>query len=183
MTILGRRALAFAALSVAAIGCSQPLTASPPAQALRGEAIDPEFTLVNTSPKATWRVEEAIVVQAELAYRGALPELTIGGSGGGLIGFSVRELGGDRRMDAVREADCSFFTISPGQPITSSYRKSGTIDPGEPNEGFYRQFFADPLFHLPAGSWQVEAWAQLNVGPECRGRTVDLRASLLIIVQ
>ena len=85
-------------------------------------------------------------------------------------------------MDAIRDAAGFTYTIGPDQPITTQYQKSGAIDPGEPNEAFYEAFFADPLFHLPAGSWRVEAWTQLFVGG-CDGRRVELRASLLLTVQ
>lgn len=185
MTTHGRLAIASIALAVTVIGCSQSTTSpSREASALRGEARDREFTLVITSPQATWPEGEAIQVQAELSYEGPLPVTTIWSSGGGVIGFSVEEVNGDRKMDAIREASCAPYTIGQGQPITTPYIKSGAINPGEPNEAFYRDFFEDPLFRLPPGSWRITAWASLNTGPDCGGgRAVDLRASLLVLVQ
>ena len=171
-------------LALALVGCSQP-TVSPfiLAAPLRGEASDPEFTLVITSPLAVWPEGEAIEVEAELSYLGDLPTLTIASAAGGVIGFSVIERNGDRRMVAVRDAACVEYSIGPGQPITTQYIKSGAINPGEQNEAFYTEFFADPLFRLPPGSWRVEAWALLYTEPACGGLSVDLRASLLITVQ
>ena len=80
---------------------------------------------------------------------------------------------------------CFDYTIGPDQPIKTPYIKSLGINPGEPNEAFYLNFLDDPLFRLPPGSWHVTAWASLVTGgPElCDGRQVDLRASLLIIVE
>jgi hypothetical protein len=173
------------AISIALAACA-PATASPTGGALplRNEVHDPEFTLVITSPRATWKENEAIQVQAELSYRGALQTTTIYSSGGGVIGFSVEEVNGDRKMDAIRDASCAKYTIGQGQPITTPFAKSGAINPGEPNEAFYREFLADPLFHLPAGRWRVTAWALLYTGPDwCGGREEDLRAALLITVQ
>lgn len=183
MKVCGRGTTALVTAAVVLSGCSQA-AASPSAEALplRGEARDPEFTLVITSPQANWPAEEAIEVQAELTYSGPLQVATIFSAVGGVIGFSVVEVNGERTMDAVRDAACATYTISQGDPITTPYRKSGEINPGEPNEAFYRDFFADPLFRLPAGSWRVTAWAVLSVG-DCGGRKVELQASLLITVR
>lgn len=183
MTTRGLRAILFLALAMTLVGCTQP-TVSPFIQAapLRGEASDGQFTLVIASPHAAWQAGEAIDVQAELSYREALLPATIGSSVGGVIGFSVLEVNGDRRMEAVRDAACAQYAIAPDRPITAPYVTSGAINPGEPNEAFYIEFFADPLFRLPAGTWRVEAWALLYTGPECGGDEVDLRASRLITV-
>lgn len=182
----GGRGSAFIVLALGLIGCSQP-TVSPVVQAapLRGEARDPEFTLAITSPEAVWLADDSIEVQAQLSHIGALPVVTIGSAAGGVIGFSVVEVNGDRRMDAVRDMACFDYTIGPDKPIRTPYIKSGGINPGEANEAFYRNFFDDPLFRLPPGAWHVTAWASLVTGgPElCRGRQVDLHASLLITVQ
>lgn len=173
------------ALAVALMGCSQP-TVSPSIQAapLRAEAMDAEFKLVIASPQAIWPTGDAITVRAELSYLGAQPSATVYGAAGGVIGFSVEEVKGDRRMEAIRDLACKSYTIGQGHPIATPYIKSGAINPGEPNEAFYRDFFADPLFRLPAGAWRVTAWASLITEPRCgEGRQVDLRASLLINVE
>lgn len=184
MKISGRGVNAFVAAAVVLGGCSQA-TALPSIQAapLRGEARDPEFTLVITSPQAAWSVGDAIEVQAELSYDGAMSVVTIGSAIGGVIAFTVVEVNGDRRMDAVRDAACAPYTIGPDHPITTPYLKSGGINPGEPNEAFYRDFFADPAFRLPPGAWRVTAWANLATGPDCGRPVVDLRATLLITVE
>ncbi len=183
MMVRARPAAGLMALAIALIGCAEvSSTPSVAAAPLRGEARDGEFTLVITSPQAAWSIDEAITVQAQLTYGGAVPTLEISSAAGGVIGFSVFELTGNRRMDAIRDAACFPYTIGPDQPIITPYIKSGEINPGDSNEAFYKDFFADPLFHLPAGSWRVEAWAQLYVAG-CDGRRVELRASLLLTVQ
>jgi len=184
MTPFVRHLTAAAVLTITILGCTLS-EASPSVQAasLRGEARDAEFTLVIHSPQAIWSAAEEITVQAELSYTGTSQELAIGGAIGGVIAFSVEEVTGDRRMDAIRDAACARYTIGPDRPITSPYIKSGVFNPGEPNEAFYREFFDDPLFRLPTGTWRVTAWAALAIGPDCGGRQVDLRAPLLITVQ
>lgn len=176
------RRTASVALSVLAIvlaACNAPSqSGSPPAV---GEARDPEFVLVISTPQEVWEAADVIDVQATLSYIGAKAETEVWSSVGGVVAFEVIELSGDRRMDAIRDLACARYLISPGQPVSSAYVKSVGIDPGEPNEDFYRQFFADPLLHLPKGKWRIGAWASFAVG-ECGGRQVDLRASLSITV-
>lgn len=98
--------MALLTLMMLLVGCSES-AAAPTTEALpmRGEARDPDFTLVITSPQATWTEGEAIEVQAELSYSGP-PRATIYSAVGGVIGFTVVEVNGDRRMDAVRDAAC-----------------------------------------------------------------------------
>jgi len=162
-------------------GCAAGPWASPTPSAVTQDA---EFVLAISTPKHEWASNEAIEVQATLSITLTRPEASsvIWGSGGGIIAFEVVELTGTRRMDAVRDASCVRYSVSPSTPIEAPYAKSGTIDPGDPNEAFYRDFFNDPLFHLPAGRWRITAWASLTVG-ECGGRPVDMRASLEITVR
>lgn len=160
------------------------MESSPSAEALRAVALDPEYTLVITSPQATWAAGETIEVGASLNYLGGAPAVTLTGSGSGVIGFSVEEMNGNRRMEAAWHDDCRRYTIGPREPITSPYRKSGAFDAEEPNAPFYEAYFADPLFRLPNGAWKVTAIASFNTSPECGGdRTVLLQASVVISVQ
>ena len=181
MTTRTRSVIGLAALALVLASCMQS-TPSPSAQPpLLAESHDAEYRLVISSSQAVWGEDEAIQIAAQLSYSG--PQREISGSGSGVIGFSVEEVGGSRKMQGIRDAACTSYSISRGQPITTAYQKSGAIDPGEPNEAFYRQFFADPLFHLPSGEWKITAFAQFTTGPGCgEGREVDLRASLVIAV-
>jgi hypothetical protein len=181
----GRHVTACVALALALSGCSQspvsPLAETTP---LRGEASDAEFTLVITSPEGFWPAGEAINVQAELSYRGPLQEMAVAGSGSGVVGFSVDEVGGNRKMEAAWDDVCRHYAIRLGQPTTTPFRKSGGWTAEDPNAGFYQQFFSDPLFRLPPGSWRITAQASFRTGPDCGGgRLVDMHASLLITVQ
>lgn len=180
MTALRSPVVALAFVSVLA-ACGAPASSvSAPASA---EARDADFILVITSPADQWAVGQAIEVEARLSYVGpGEEETTIWSSVGGVISFEVVELTGRRRMDAIRDAACARYSISHAKPIKTLYRKSGEINPGGPDEAFYREFFDDPLFRLPSGRWRITAWASLAV-QECGGRQVDLRASLTITVK
>jgi hypothetical protein len=143
---------------------------------------DGEFELEITSPRSEWAANEPIEVTAELRYLGSAERIEIGGSGAGPISFGVYELGGMRRMDAMWQMDCAPHKLGPDAPIVAAYQKSGGWAPDDPNRGFYEAFFADPEFRLPAGRWQVDAWARFGVGA-CDGRQVDARASLILTVE
>ena len=175
------------ALAAVLVGCatkpSQAPASTAPGPALRGEATDPEFRLVISTPKATWAAGETIQVEAALSYVGGAAQATIAGSGGGVIGFSVEEVNGTRRMGPVSDDTCRPFTIGPGQPMTAPYAKSGGFTAEDPNAAFYRQFFADPLFRLPEGAWRVTVHASFSTGADCGGgRQVDLAATVQITV-
>jgi hypothetical protein len=168
-----------AALALMLASCAQSTPSPPP---LLGEAHDAEYRLVISSSQAVWGAGDAIQVAAQLSYTG--PERDIASSAGGVIGFSVDEVGGSRKMEGIRDAACASWSIGRGLPITAAYQQSGAINPGEQNEAFYTEFFEDPLFHLPSGHWKITAFAQFRTGPGCRGgREVDLRASLVITVE
>jgi hypothetical protein len=183
MTMRTRSVMGLAAFALILASCAQstPSPSAPPPPLL-AEANDAEYKLVISSSQAVWDVDEAIQVAAQLSYSG--PEREIASSAGGVISFSVEEVGGSRKMEAIRDAACASWSIGRGLPITAAYQKSGGINPGEPNEAFYGEFFEDPLFHLPSGEWKITAFAQFKTGPGCRGgRDVDLRASLVIPVE
>ncbi len=163
--------------------CSAPSPTRSGGEGLRAEQSDRDFTLVISTPKATWSANEAIGVGASLRYLGDQAEGTLYGSGSGVVGFSVQELNGDKEMGAAWHDDCKTYTISPQQPISTAYRKSGGWGQEDPNAAFYDAFFADPLFHLPRGAWKLTALAMFSFGNGCgQGRKVDLRASFTITV-
>jgi hypothetical protein len=151
---------------------------------LRAVDRDGDYMLVITSPQATWGAGDAIELEATLNYSGGQPEVTLTGSGSGVLFFSVDELDGDRSMDAAWHDDCKPYTFGPGDPISSPYRKSGGFTDEDPNAAFYRAYFRDPVFRLPPGAWKVTAIARFGIGAECGGgRQVMLQAPLTIDVQ
>jgi hypothetical protein len=157
-------------------------TAAP--ETARAEAQDRDFVLVLESASERWLASDDIEVSATLTYVGEGTGTDYWASGQGPIAFGVREIGGTREMGAVRTMDCVPYQIAADHPLTVPYRKSGGIDPGEPNEPFYQSFFADPAFQLPAGRWEITADLALVLSPGCgEGREVRLQAALTIVVE
>ena len=172
------RAATWILLAATTVGCAGP------SRELRAVAHDGDYTLVITSPGATWAAADPIELEATLTYYGSQPEATLTGSGSGVLLFTVEELDGDRPMDAAWHDDCRTYTIGPHDPIASTYRKSGGFTDEDPNAAFYRAYFRDPVFRLPPGAWKITALARFRTGAECGGgRAVMLEAPLTITVQ
>jgi hypothetical protein len=158
-----------------ASGVYQP-SASPEAKVRAGA-----FTLEISSPRSRWEVGELIEVTAILTYGGS-GATTVIASGSGPIAFGVREIGGMREMGPSMTMDAVSHQIGP-RPYVVAYRKSGGWSPGDdPDEAFYEEFFADPEFRLPAGRWEVTAWARFAT-QEGGPYTVETRADLILTVE
>jgi len=141
-----------------------------------------DFTLRIAADRLAWSSAEEIKLAATLTYDGPLAETTLWGSGDGVVFFSVIEIGGTRRLEASWHSDCGPHPIGPAEPIHVPYRKSGGFSADDPNAAFYRAFFADPLFHLPPGRWEVLAQANFATGDGCGGNPINLVASLVLTV-
>lgn len=150
-------------------------TAMPEAKVRSGD-----FTLEISSPRDTWPAGSPIEVTATLAYNGP-GSTTVYGPEPHPLSFGVREIGGTREMAASLTYAGAPIHIGP-EPLVVAYRKSGGWSPGDdPNEAFYEEFFADPLFRLPPGRWEVYVWARFAT--EDGGRySVDVTAGLWLTV-
>ena len=167
--------------TVAACAGPGPPSAYRPSSPPTARALVDDFLLEIASPRDTWQAGEPISVTASLTYLGT-GATTVIGAGSGPIAFGVREVGGTREMAALLTYDAVPHRIGP-EPYLVEYRKSGGWSPGDdPNEAFYEEFFADPEFRLPPGSWEITAWARFATqdgGPY----TVDTRVGLVISVE
>jgi hypothetical protein len=121
------------------------------------EATDGSFELAFTLRTTSWSADEPVEGTASLSV--AAP-IEVGGSGEGLLGFNYDEIGGlGRHVEWAETADCRPYQLEPGQPLTSGLRKAGGYEPGASGADFYASFFADPVVHLPAGTWTITALA------------------------
>lgn len=190
------RALAFGFVALVALGACGPAATAPPAgptdavpiptrdpaAAVRAEALDGPFRLVLELADDTWQAGEPIEGRARLELREGAGGVDLVGSGGGLLAFDTVEVDGRRRMEAAWTADCAPFRLDPGAPLTAGLAKSGGYSAEDPDAAFYRAFFADPLFRLLEGRWEIAAVATFAVG-ECGGRVVTLRAPLTVTIE
>ena len=106
---------------------------------------------------------------------------TIGASGGGPISFGIAEVGGTRVMGPASNADCARFDIGDGSPLTSRIQKSGGWSGEDPHAAFYEAFFTDRELHLPAGTWDITAYASFSEG-DCGPNPHELSAPIRIEV-
>lgn len=144
---------------------------------------DRDWVLTITSPKSNWATREAIVVTAELRYVGPGAGTEFFGSGSGPLFFDFSEVGGTRVLGGGGHSDCKRYEIQADAPLVMPYRKSGGWTAEDPNAVFYRGFIADPLLHLPLGEWEVGVRAGFSMPPGCSGRSVSLRASVVLTVE
>lgn len=99
-----------------------------------------------------------------------------------VVGFEFAEVGGDRLMGSFMTADCRPYTLSAVQPAVTAITKSGGWSEDDPHAAFYRAFFADPLVHLPAGDWDVTAFADFVEGHGCDGASHTIKATIRVHV-
>lgn len=157
-------------------GSSQASSAPVGAAAVAGP-----FRLTIVLPKATWRADEPITGVAILSVTG-LQTAELGGSGGGLIGFDYREVGGRRHVEPASTADCTMRSIGPADPISEPLGKSGGFDDTDPNADFYRTFLQGPDVRLPPGEWQITAVATFIDGEGCDGQSYTIGTPVTITV-
>ncbi len=166
--------LAFAV--VAATACSPtptPVVAS---------ARDGPFSLELRAPYPRWRAGQPIDVSIRLAYDGPGSEVTVHGSGSGLVLPSLRQLDGRLNMGAVGQADCVPYTLQRGQNEID-FAHSIAFPGDDPDAAIYEAYSADPLLHLPAGTWRITAMAGFNEEQGCGGTRRKLTAEITIVVE
>ncbi|MGH2464166.1 MAG: hypothetical protein ACRDGI_01780 [Candidatus Limnocylindrales bacterium] len=176
-----------ALLAVLTAACADPgpgLTVSasaPDAAGAAATASNGPFEFSFTLPRTGWKTSDAITGTATLTVSSPM---VVGGSGSGLIGFDIDELGGlGRKMDGAMTLDCGRYQLVPGRPITSAIVKGGAYSPGASGADFYESFFADPLIHLPAGNWTINAFASFisfDDSQSCHLPSYELSAPITI---
>lgn len=178
-----------AVLLLAACGSApSPSPSSGPIEPVSGTDRDADFMLLLEIGKSRYAPDEPIVAQAALRYTGITGRAEAWGSGGGLIGFGVEQLGGVHRTSPAWQDDCARHVLAP--LVQAPFQKSGGFSEDEPDAAWLRAFLTDPVFRLSAGRWRVfaladfystpgqpnlscgdaqhrtlEAWVEIEVGP------------------
>ena len=179
-----RRLLVISTL-LALAACSQPSESSEvPASvgAIEGESREGGFTLAVRSEEAHVSAGDEIHVAATLGHDRE-GEVTLWGSGSGLVFFSVTRVeDGLTSGPPAQTGDCVPHEMPAGEPFTVPFAKSGGFSPEDPNADFLEIYFADPALSLPAGTWRIEATASARTGEGCAGEPLELAASVEVIV-
>jgi hypothetical protein len=122
-----------------------------------GSVGDGIFRLDLKTPHGIYGPDDAIDPVATLFYIG--PESTVTfAHAKPTIGFRIEEVGGDRTMGGVVEDVCQATTLQRGEATTFPFVKGGTVE-----QTFDRAWFADPILHLPVGTWRILADLDANI--------------------
>ena len=169
-------------LALAVLACDSARTTSSTEVAERVVAVDEQgqFRLELELPKATYAAGEPIEGIARLRFAGP-GGVEIAGSGGGLIGFSLVDVDGPRDVGGGQDGSCAAYGLDPDTPFTTGLQKSGGFDPDDPADDFVEAFLADPVYRLPAGTWEIQAWSNF-LGQGCTLPETRLSASARIVV-
>jgi hypothetical protein len=122
-----------------------------------------------------------IVLGSTISYVGESDSVTIYSSGAGPVTYTITQLDGPLRFEAVSTGDCVPHDMQRDETYWIPYVKSGAFDPAGPNAEEYEAFFNDPNLALSAGMWFIEADLSLAVD-DCGGRRVEAVAPLQVTV-
>jgi hypothetical protein len=160
---------------------------NPPIQAepISTTDTDGDFRLELVVEQDRYRAGQPIVADAILTYLGPEAELTLRGSGTGLIGFGIGQVDGPIHVNPVFTTDCAPHQISRDAPLWVEFAKSGSLSNDDPNYAFYTGYLADGLLRLPPGRWRITAGAGFTAGgDDCgAGDAVSLTTTVEILVE
>jgi hypothetical protein len=174
------RAAALLGLVVLAMACS-PSQSQPVPRSVESSASDRGYRL--TLRVAADRYPEGAPIElATMLENVGGPTTTLVGSGSGLIALSFEQVGGSLRMGGIQTADCAPYEVRVDKPLVPPFQKSVGYSDDDPNAAFYKAYWADPVLHLPRGTWRITAASTFTLR-ECGGDQRQLTASVTIAVE
>jgi hypothetical protein len=171
-----------AAVLLVVMACGPSAMASPSAQA-EPVVVTNEggpFRLELELRKTTFTAGEPIEGVARLHYAGP-GAIGVAGPAGGLINFSLIEVDGPRDVGSAQDAACAPYTLDSASPLTTELRKSGGYSADDPDQDFAEAFLNDPVYRLPAGTWELEAFSEF-LADGCTQPQMRLSAKIEIVV-
>ena len=150
---------------------------------LRAEDTDGSFVLSLASVQDRYRAGQLIEIDATVSYTGSAAEVVALGSSHSLVGFALE--GGDPPVliTPAYTSDCAPHSITPAQPLTYPFSKSGSSSPDDPDIAFRQSYFADRELRLPAGTWTIRAASGFYTEGDCGvGEIVSLEAEITLNV-
>ncbi len=176
---LGTAAVAVVAvvLAVFLAGVGRPGASGP----VSDTAAKDGFVLELTVAQSSYASNAPIDAHATLTYTGSQPISRVWG-GGTLVFFSLVDVDGSRDVPGGMREPCIQYPITPGEPQTFPFAKSGGYSPGDPNAHFIEAYLHDPQLRLPSGTWDLQAHALFNTGDTCSADPVVVSATVRITV-
>jgi hypothetical protein len=191
-----------AAIAISAVACAGPNGNSSPSTpananaiptaptgpilegtAVHGEDVDQQFRLSVQADQDRYRAGQLIDVSATLSYLGPNAGIVVGGSGTGLVGFTLERDEPAVRIDAAGTSDCRPYQMLRGIAAEHPLMKTGGFADEDPLAAFYRAYFASPELRLPAGTWTISAVANFLGSADCDGPEHGLNASVRVVVE
>lgn len=129
----------------------------PSPNATFGSISDGVFRLRLTTPRGTYGPADAIAPIATVTYLGPNGETAMF-HGSSPVGFTIDEVGGPRQMDGGMDLPCQHTVAAKDVPLTYRFAKAGTTE-----HGFDAAWYRDPVLHLPAGTWRIRAYLDVDV--------------------
>lgn len=118
---------------------------------------DGVFQLNLTTPRGTYGPNDAIEPVATVTYLGPNGQTTMYHASSP-VGFLIEEIGGARQMDGGMDLPCLRTAVQTSAPLAYPFEKAGTTE-----HGFDAAWYRDPVLHLPAGTWRVRAYFDVDV--------------------
>jgi hypothetical protein len=151
------------AMPAAVLGQADATPSETPAE-VADTARDDLFELTVSTPRATWAVGEPVEVTGTFAYVGEEPEVTVTGSGSGLVFWGAEQLDGPIHAGPGMHYDQRRYQFATGDIETHAFTKSGGYVADGPDAPFWIAWFNDYELRPPAGTWRIYALA-LYGGP------------------
>jgi hypothetical protein len=164
-----------ALIAALALGSRAPAVGGP----VVGVATDGPFKLTITVPHARYSSDQSITgVTASLEYAGQ-HAVQINHAAGGPLAFAVASADGRHETQPTWDLACARSTLTPGNPATAGYAKTGGYFPEESDYPWLSAFFSSPSLILDSGRWTITVIAEFSEGG-CGGTAHEIRASVVI---
>jgi len=175
--VTGLAVVLVALIAALALGNLAPAVGGP----VVGVATDGLFKLTITVPHARYSSDQSITgVTASLEYAGQ-HAVQINHAGGGPLAFAVASADGRHETQPIWDMACARSTLTPGNPATAGYAKTGGYVPEESDYPWLSAFFSNESLVLEPGQWTISAIAEFSEGG-CGGTAHEIRASATIDV-
>jgi hypothetical protein len=163
------------------VACSSAPTSGPRTSPQPAEqtAEDAQFRLTFRMASSIQHAGEPIDLQTTLAYLGTDVAVIVGSDWSPPVWFGLEHIDGDLDLDGpISLLTCQLTPLDAGVPLQIPFIKNGGYSSDDPDAAYWKAFFDDRVFRLPAGRWRLSANFQGMTSDRCEGAIHRLRAAL-----